>query len=325
METETLTTATDTDRRTAAHRMGTNVFGLNREDALAAAGADFALIPGNPVAEIMVDNQPVKIDLPAVSVHRSDTGEVLGVHAEKYQIVQHTEALDFAFDVAGTVHGTVNHIGVPQNGALFFAEIVFDDLVIDPEGIADRIQRQAIVWNSANGKLPVMVVDSNLRIICLNQLPGLRSSAREEGIVVKHTASAPARIEQARLVAPMLERGSAKLMGEAMALLATKGGHDIVSMVEREFWPLENGAEGRALTIAEKRRETVHALFGSQTNEGAVGRNLWAVDNAFSEYLDHGRGTSDEKRAEASLLPTGHVTERKRKIREFLLSLTKRG
>lgn len=325
-------------RQSVYHTLGEDVSALtDRQEMLAAAGADFTLIPGTPVAHFPVDSDgsfvsapvdgveydQVTVDLPTVSVHRSDTLEALGTFKPGYHIFQPTEVLDLAVDLATALGGDakVEHIAAPDNGALMLASVSYGDIILDPNGIADVIGRKVDVWSSANGKLPIMAVPTMLRFFCLNQLPVFRQKARSEGMIVKHTKGAPDRLALAVQAAEAARAANDMFVEQANSLIARGANHDTLTRVINKVWELAPDASDNAKTRHAGLSAAMHAAFDAPTNAPAVGENLWAVYQTVTEYLDHGRGTNPEKRAFASLVPGGWVDEKKRLAHQILLGM----
>lgn len=321
-ETATLT------RRSAIHTLGVDLNGVtDRDEMLANSGAEFTAVGKTPVSQFSAEETETGVaaeaPVTALAVHRNDTLECLGSHKPGYTILQHSLLLDTCLEVVGLTHGdgVVEAASVLEEGALFFAAINLGSLTLDPGGVADKITRYMIGWNSHNGKLPFMLVPENMRVRCQNQLPTFRAAARSAGFMVKHTKNAVDRLKFAKQALGLAQAAEEAFVAQAEQMLRTPANHDTVTRTCEKLWPTDPDASDRAASQHASRLAAIHRLFDSETNVPAVGENAWAVYNAIAEYADHGRGTSVEKRAVASITPGTWVDARKQEAAKILLAV----
>lgn len=251
---------------------------------------------------------------------RDDTGEVLTVVKSTYKTIQYREVMEYALDAVNLRpnDAAIENVGVMRNGAQFFATISLGSLFIDPQGVNDEIARYLGVFSSHDGSLAVMLAETNERIACSNQAPSIRANC-ENKVTVKHTKNAKDRLGFAKLALGIADRAAALFEQQANDLLAVPCNKDTVVRIANKIWsPPADDASEKGKTQHANRLGSLVTLFEGDTCAGAVGENRWAAFNAFTEYLDHGRGTSTEKRALATIVPDGRIERFKIRAGELL-------
>lgn len=318
-----------TTNRSPIHTLGQDLTGITTRDGiLTAMEANWEAIQATPASTFVgEDGLPVSVPLPAIALHRSDNLAPVGVHTESYGAVQHGTMIDTALEIVGLTHGDgkitaggVLPSGKLATGAMAFVVVDLGTITLDPLGVNDQIVSQLIGWNSHNGKLPVMFTPDSLRVICSNVLPQVRESVRERGFLARHTKGVLDKLKLAKAALGIHEAARAQFIAQAETMLHTPANHDTVNRTIEALWPSKPTDSDNTKTRAASRSAAIHRLFDSPTNAPAVGENLWSVYNSVTEYLDHSRGTSVEKRALASIIPGGHVEHKKQEAARYLLS-----
>lgn len=248
-----------------------------------------------------------------------------------YEIQQRSEMLDLAYEIAGLDENgrhidTIGNLG--ENAEIFFAYIRVPELVIDPHGIADTIERGLFVATSYDTTLQNTIGYSNIRVVCSNTLqmalPGL-----QQAIKVRHTKYADERMRTAARALQYVGAVEQATIEQAEKML-TVPGTTAANKVMEEFWPLKEEISDAHRTRRERERSRFQGLLKgpNNLNTDKVGDNGWAVYNAIVEYYDHARPVrntglgqeEDMKRAQAAVLP-GTVADTKLKASKIILSL----
>lgn len=311
------------------HRLGTQVHkDMTLESALALSGSDDVVLPVtlmavNPetgIADLAVEDQ--------VGIHSSRFG-VMSVASPSYEIMQRGEILELAYDIVGldpeSAHiDTIGNIGV--KGEKFFSYIRVPDLVIDPNGIADVIERGLFVATSFDGTLPNTIGESAIRVVCQNTLKMALKDAKNL-IKVRHTVNAEERIKVAALALNYAGAVEKAMRVKAEKMLAVKDGDKALQVALDYIWPIVDDLPDSTKTRRMNERGDVRLMYEGQDNLNVdkVGRNGWAAYNAVVEYLDHarpvrgGNGRTLVKRSEAAALP-GTVVDKKMKVSDLILA-----
>jgi phage/plasmid-like protein (TIGR03299 family) len=250
---------------------------------------------------------------------KSDKYGTLGVHSPGFNIKQRREILEQAFEFTGLdpdgAH--VDTIGSLADGRSnkpkkFFAYIRVPDLVIDPQGIADTIERGLFVATSFNGTLTNTMGYSNIRVVCSNTL-NMAMKSGQQVIKVKHTRNADERMEVAALAMDYIGAIQKQTEANARRMLSVDGDKALTKILDH-FYPVDDKSLGDlAKTRRNRERGDVRLMYhgDGNTNVGLVGENGWAAYNAFTEYIDHAAGVKVGKnvaraslqRAERAVLP----------------------
>lgn len=299
---------------------------LSLEEALAISGSDDYVYP---VALYDLENPEHQEEVEGITGVKSDKYGIMGVHGNGYTITQRREILELAFEIEGLSKGdghvdTIANLG--DKAQKFMALVLFDDLVIDPNGIADTIERGLYVATSFDGSLPNLIGYHNMRITCFNQLQMILKGLSQM-IKVRHTRNAEERMNQAARALNYLGAVEKELIAKAEQMLKVDGDKALTKLLD-QFWSLD--VEGDAAkTRRQRERGDVRMLYEGtgNTNVDVVGRNGWAAYNAVVEYLDHAQGVKGVKgnaiavrRAERAVLP-GQTADKKLQASKLVLSM----
>lgn len=322
--------AVNVERGHPWHRLGTQVHkDMSLEVALSLSGSDDLVLPitlkgVNPEtgkADIDVDDK--------VGIWSNKYGNI-GTAAPSYEIMQRREILELAYEICGLdpemAHiDTIGNIG--DNANKFFAYIRVPDLVIDPSGIADTIERGLFCGTSFDGSMANVIGESAVRVVCDNTLKMALGKAGRL-IKIKHTVNAEERIRKAAEALGYVGAVDKALAAKAEAMLAVKDGEKALEFAMDRIWPVDGDLDlpNSTLTRRMNERGDVRMLFEGKDNlnVGRVGNNGWAAYNALVEYFDHaravrGKGDTLVKRSEAAVLP-GPVVDKKILASELVLA-----
>lgn len=253
---------------------------------------------------------------------------VMSVAGVSYEITQRREMLQVAYEIVGLDrdHAHIDTLGnIGKKGEVFFAYIQVPDLVIDPSGVADVIERGLFVGTSFDGTLPNVIGYSNIRVVCANTLamalPGLK-----QAIKVKHTRNSEERMMLAAQALHYVGAVEKKMVKQAEEMLRVKDGDKALDRVLDHFYPIKEdlGEQSKNRRLMERGR--VRSLYDGEGNRSVelVGRNGYAAYQAFTEYVDHerpikARGRNEDRvRAQGAVMP-GRITDQKIKASQLVL------
>lgn len=321
------------DREIPWHRLGVPMKGLQTAEAmLSAATADFDVVT-TKVAAVDADGNfirnpdgtPVIIDdsRATVRVNADGSFDGLATVGTRYVVQQNRECLEKALAVVGASGGdaVVDTCGVLHGGREFFASIDLGGLIIDPQGVNDKIARYLLVRNGHDGRTPITFANTSIRAVCKNTvIAGMKDAQRV--FTARHTRNADTAIEEAQQVlkistawAKSFHATAEKLLSIPMPSHSTNFSKYLDSM-----FPEKVGATDRQTRNREKTLNTVRALYENDRNAGGYGHNAWSAYNAVVEYLDHYRDVNPNERAIASMTNTSLVSQAKTKAQSVLLS-----
>ena len=302
------------------HMLGTPVDGdMTIDEALAAAHANYTVSKQPLFGHYEVRRQPHP-DQPATVAHlpcevqgtvatmreNPQTGdkEVLGVVGSGYVVVQNKDVLERAYDIVGADadEAYVDTIGVLYGGRRFFSYINLGDLVIDPEGINDKIERGLAQYSSHDGTIAVTYAFTDIRSVCKNTVTvGVNGAQRV--FRAKHTSTVDDRMATAQQILGVSTEWAKGFAKTAEEMLGKSFSEDRFSKVLDKVFPLASSPTERQKTKNADLRSEVRGLFYNNRNAGAVGKNGWAMYNAIVEFLDHDRVESRSALLSATMDP----------------------
>lgn len=247
--------------------------------------------------------------------------EPLASVGNRYVPVQNREVLERALAVCGASKGdaVIDTLGVLDNGRRFFAAIDLGTLVIDPRGVADKISRYLLVYNSHDGTVPITYANTDVRAVCENTVRMALNTAQST-FKAKHTHGFAVRIEEAQEVLRLSTEWARefKVMAEEMLAIPMTGSR-FERVVDAAF-PLDKATTAKRLAHRTEVVEKVYTIYGSSKNAAGYGTNGWAAWNAIVEYLDHHREATPEERALTSMDETSWVSKRKLAAQQAVLA-----
>jgi phage/plasmid-like protein (TIGR03299 family) len=252
----------------------------------------------------------------------TDRLQVLGVVGKTYGVVQNETVMEKAYAVVGadpTEGAYVDTAGVLLDGTRFFSYIRLDDLVIDPVGINDVIERGLAIYTSHDGTVSVSYAFTDIRAVCRNTITfGIEGAKRV--FKAKHTSGVHDAMDEAQAVLGVSTQWAKAFEKQAERLLSISFNQDRWDKVLNTVFPTPPSPTKQQENTAARTRDKVRGIFEGPRNAENFGRNGWTMYNAIGEYLDHGRGGNDEKRAIASMTPGSWVEKRKAKAADAILA-----
>jgi len=227
---------------------------------------------------------------------RDDTGEVLGIVSDDYEIVDNRDALRFLDALIGS------ELHFETAGSLWGGRRVWV-LARLPEYIelgGDQSATYVYVANSHDGSMAVTAAATPIRIVCANTLgAALRQSEQgtsaERTFRFRHTGNLQAKFADARRVLGMTinYQEQFKVLADRLALEPISE-RALEGRVLRHLWVTDDEAMGaRARANRERTIEHVLAIFRGRGIAGDTTGNSpgtkWTAFNAIAEHLDYGR------------------------------------
>lgn len=321
------------DREIPWHRLGRPMKGLQTMEAmLEAADADFDVVLAqvavvdaegnilrNPDGEIVL----IRDSRATVRVNPNGSFDGLSTVGTRFVPQQNREVLQRALDVVGATKGdaVIDTCGVLNHGREFFASIDLGQLVIDPTGINDKIERYLLVRNGHDGTIPVTFANTSIRAVCKNTvLAGIRSS--RASFTARHTRNADLAIEEARTVLNMSIEWAQEFTKTAERLLGVTMTPARIDKVVQRVFPTSSQESTKQKNNRERTWQAIRGIYENSNNSKGFGNNGWSMLNAIGEYLDHYREGADKDRAAASMNIHSWVSKTKLHAEEFILSLS---
>lgn len=214
-------------------------------------------------------------------------GEVrrMSVAGERYHEVQN-EDLAVMGDTITDGGASLYVAGSLRNyRTIFLGFSLGDDIVLDPEGQADRIGQYMNLMTSHDGTIGVGGFTSALRLECQNQLTSQKSNALGK-FTFRHTRNVTGRIEAARKALSISFRATEELQKEMEFLIQQE-------MSDRKFWALvkrlypepEEDVKGSLTKWTNKTDAIVAAWNDEKGNMSNLDKTAYRAYNALNEHL----------------------------------------
>ncbi len=322
------------DREIPWHRLGTPMKGLQTAEAmLSAANADFdvvltdvAALDGQGDAIYNPDGSTVLIKNSRATVRVNPDGSFDGLATvgTRFVVEQNKDCLMRALDIVGASKGdaVVDTVGVLREGREFFACLDLGQLVIDPNGVRDKIDRYLLVMNGHDGRIPITFANTPIRAVCKNTVTFGMQKAKSI-FRAKHTRNADKAVEAARDVLNISVEWAKEFtkMAEQLLQVPIPSGSRQFDKVFDAVFPEIAHPTDRQSDHRDEVQMTLRGLYASKKNAAGFGHNGWSTYNAFAEYLDHTREGDADSKAASSMNLNSWVSKRKQTAQKAILSL----
>jgi len=226
---------------------------------------------------------------------REDTGEVLGIVSDEYEVVENRDAFRFLDALIGS------ELHFETAGSLWGGRRVWC-LARLPEYVelgGDPSATYIYVANSHDGSMAVTAAVTPIRIVCANTLGAALRQAEHEvnaqrTFRFRHTGNLQTKFAEARQVLGMTlnYEKEFKVLADRLALEPI-GEAALEHRVLRHLWVIEQDTGARARANRERAIEHVLAIFRGRGQAGDTTGNSpgskWVAFNAIAEHLDYGR------------------------------------
>lgn len=249
----------------------------------------------------------------ANAIVRADTGAPLGIVGSRYQPIQNDVAVSVLDPIVQSGRAVYEVAGVLYEGRKVWVMIRFTDEIVLPGN--DRVVRYLLYMNSHDGTTAMRVFPTPKRAACANVLAMYAAKFGADGLSVRHTTSAEARIQEAGRILTASDSFYKVFTEQAHAMAGRKiTDAEFKGMLETLLPTNEEEPSQRTLNM----REKIQELFEYGADHQAIAGTAWAALNAVAEFADHHRSTrvvggrdEGESRLNSTFFGTGHALKLK--------------
>jgi len=260
-------------RKLAWHGLGTFVpEAVQSDEALMLSGLDWTVGLEPAFAE---DGTKV----PSTQLtRRSSDGRILGVVGDRYTVFDNHELFDFG-DSLAEYGARYESAGSLQEGKKVFATMVIEKpLVIEGDAHIPYL----IMASSHDGSMATRALLSPVRVVCMNTLR-LALAQSHRTFTIRHTASAPAAIEEARRTLGLTFQYYDEFEEEVRVLMAQPVTDKKFDELVEAVWPIDlENLKGNSRV--EKKRDTVKSILLRDPTVSPWRGTAWGALNAFNTY-----------------------------------------
>lgn len=212
--------------------------------------------------------------------------DVLGVVKDKYRTFQNEDLFDFG-DTLLAGGGRWETAGSIKGGRVVFGSLALDhDVVLDPQGVADKIRSYLLVSSSHDGSTSIQGSITPTRVVCQNTLTAALKDATQT-YKFRHTANAEGRIESAREALGLAHKFMDSFEVEAQELFATAVTDDKFYEIIKAAYPMPDEDVKGSVKKWQSKADRLFEIYQSDTVAGAgVSGTAWGAYNALTERLD---------------------------------------
>lgn len=276
-------------------------------EMLTIAGLNDWNVREHPIAVTALDSEDTidaRFVVPAKAIVATIGSEdvVLGVTGDRYEIVQNESAFSFLqslhdgarWETAGAIKG----------GRVVFGSMAFDrDFVLDPTGVADRVESYLLVYTSHDGSTGVAGGVTPVRVVCQNTLNVAMGNVKQT-FKMRHTATVQERMDAEAALWRQANTYMDTFEAEARTLFETTAtDKDYFGIVENLFPKPEKDVKG-AVKKWETRQEVFAQAWNGTPNAGMKG-TAWGVFNALTEANQWGRNVRKGEKGQENFFAAG--------------------
>jgi len=259
-------------RKLAWHGLGTFVpEAVQSEEALILSGLDWTVSLEPAFAADGTQVPSTKL------TRRSSDGSILGVVGDRYTVFDNHELFHFGDSVA-EYGARYESAGSLDEGRKVFATMVVErPLVIEGDAHIPYL----VLASSHDGSMATRALLSPVRVVCMNTLR-LAMAQSHRTFTIRHTASAPSRIEEARRALGLSFQYYDAFEEEVRELMAQAVTDKEFDKLVETIWPidLENLKGNRNVS----KRETVKSILMADPTVAPWRGTAWGALNAFNTY-----------------------------------------
>ena len=246
--------------------------------------------------------------------------DVLGIVGERYNVLQNEQLFDFAdamldggrWETAGSLRG----------GRVVFGSLALDrETVLDPNGVADKINTYLIVNTSHDGSISIQASVTPVRVVCANTLNFALRSVKQT-FKIRHTQTANGKVQSAKTALGIANAYMDDFSVMANKMIQTELSAKQFNDILLTAYPKPDKDSKQALTKWTNKIDMLNDIYTGEFNHMISG-NAWGALNAMTERIDWFRGQGETKLAAASGFDVATNAEKNRLMKivnDFVLA-----
>jgi phage/plasmid-like protein (TIGR03299 family) len=209
--------------------------------------------------------------------------DVLAVVGERYQTLQNEELFAFADNLLDGARWET--AGSLKNGRVVFGSLALErETVLDPTGVADKVNTYLLVNTSHDGSIAVQASITPVRVVCQNTL-NLALRGVKQSFKMRHTSTLEGRIAVAREALGLANTYMDEFDKMAQELIEKEITKETFNKIVATAYPMPSKDTKGAMTKWEKKIDLLDEIFASDTNS-MINNTAWGAFNTLTERLD---------------------------------------
>ena len=219
----------------------------------------------------------------AFQVVRTDTNTVLGHHGSRYKLVPHDDVVNSIMDAVKQSDITTDYkeptISVFENGRKMRGELIFPDLVVEPQ-VDDYVQARIVFTNSYDQSWSFFQSVDALRLWCLNGCTTPDAVARSR---YKHTTFLNVDGSAAKIKEGIKHFHTRK--DEWQKWMKRKISNDYAEIFFKKTIAKGFSRQQSVDNVNQKQMENLLRIWENETKQ--LGNNQWALYNCLTYWATH--------------------------------------
>ena len=238
--------------------------------------------------------------------------DILATVGKRYTAFQNEEL--FAFGDTLLDGGRWETAGSIKDGRVVFGSLALDrEIVLDPNGVEDKINTYLLVTTSHDGSLSIQAITTPVRVVCQNTHTIALKGAKQT-FKVRHTQTLDGRVQQAREALGLAHSYLDAFEIEAKALIETEITKAQFDKIVELAYPMPDKDVKGAMTKWQNKIDVIQDLLTQPTNL-QIANTAWGAYNTLTERLDwfrSARGNAEKPLVSASGLDLATNNEKQR-------------
>lgn len=209
--------------------------------------------------------------------------DVLAIVGERYKVLQNEELFDFGNHLLdGARWETAGSI---KSGRVVFGSLALErETVLDPSGVADKVNTYLLVNTSHDGSVAVQASITPVRVVCQNTL-NLALQGVKQSFKMRHTQSIDGRVAQAREALGLANTYMDEFEKMAQELIQKEITKSQFDKIVTLAYPMPDKDAKGAMKKWENKLDLIEEIYMSDTTDMIAG-TAWGAFNALTERID---------------------------------------
>jgi len=217
--------------------------------------------------------------------------DILGVVGERYVPLQNEDLFDFADNLLDN-GGRWETAGSIKGGRVVFGALALErETVLDPNGVADKVNTYLLVNTSHDGSIAIQASITPVRVVCANTLNLAlgnrgRNGSVKQSFKIRHTATASGKVAVAREALGLANAYMDEFSKVANAMIETEITKAQFDKIVELAYPMpKDDAKKVSITKHANKIDLINDIYVGDFNNTIAG-TAWGALNALTERLD---------------------------------------
>lgn len=260
---------------------------METNSVIDASGISLQEALDNPALNWKVDLAEVRNNVTgeviegARATYRTDTGATLGIVGNRYNVIQQSDVLRFAYDILGDKAHLESAVFLGGGKEFVALARLNEDIYIGGE----KVEPYFGLRNAHDGSISMQAFECPIRFFCTNQVSMLVKGSKRV-IRINHSLRSEERMQTAIRTLGSIETYYDRFTNQANALLEKTFSQVEFQMLVANLIPLPDDASKTvANNVTEARQTLIECYNADDLND--IRNTAWGAFNAVCDYSDY--------------------------------------